>query len=126
EAGQRRVVQHLHLVSTPGLDDASALALLHDPRRQGGHLAQQVRLLARLEPEPLAQHLQLLVEHPVRQRLKSGHRALLVSKRLLTNNHTRKYRSAAVTSSTSRGQRPRRRRSRVRRVSRAAWPRRSG
>jgi len=49
------------------------LGLTNHPSRETGDLAKKLGLLALLEAKPLSEHLELFLEHAVRERLKPGH-----------------------------------------------------
>src|SRR5205814_225914 len=74
------------------------LGLLHDPGRKRGDLAQELRLLLRGEAEPLAQQLELVVEHIVGESLEAGHGQSPLSKMLLARGTIARGQSSSAVS----------------------------
>ena len=70
---ERGVDERLDFLTVSSLNFASLLGLLDDPGGQAGDLTQELGLLAAVEAEPLAEHLELRVENVVRESLKPGH-----------------------------------------------------
>ena len=65
--------ERLDALTVASLNFPSLLGLPDDPGGQTGDLTQELSLLAAIEAEPLAQHLELRVENVVRESLKPGH-----------------------------------------------------
>ena len=65
--------ERLDALTVSSLNLPSLLGLLNDPGSQTSDLTQELGLLATLEAEPLAEHLELRVQNRVRESLKPGH-----------------------------------------------------
>ena len=70
---ERGMDERLDVLTVSSLDFPPLLGLPDDPGGQTGDLTQELGLLAAVEAEPLAQHLELRVEDVVRESLKPRH-----------------------------------------------------
>ena len=70
---ERGMDERLDVLTVSSLNFPSPLGLLDDPGSQTGHLTQELGLLAAVEAELLAEHLQFRIENVICESLKPGH-----------------------------------------------------